>query len=90
MGIILHWVRPRKTIWSFYSPHTNPTEADDLHVQLIDLGTLLRQADFISVHANVTSETWGVLGERELSLMKPADYLICISRAAVIDQAALI
>jgi D-3-phosphoglycerate dehydrogenase len=73
-----------------YSPHTNPTEADDLHVQLVDLDTLLRQADFVSVHANVTSETWGMLGERELNLMKPAAYLICISRAAVIDQAALI
>jgi D-3-phosphoglycerate dehydrogenase len=73
-----------------YSPYTNPAEAEALNVQQVDLDTLLRQADFISVHANVTSKTQGMLGERELSLMKPDAYLINISRATVIDQAALI
>ena len=38
----------------------------------------------------MTNETRGMLGERELNLMKPSAYLISISRAAVIDQAALI
>ena len=73
-----------------YSPYTSPTEAEALNVQLVELDTLLQQADFISVHANVTSETQGMLGERELNLMKPGAYLISISRAAVIDQAALV
>jgi len=73
-----------------YSPHTSPAEAEALHVQLVDLDTVLRQADFVSVHANVTSETRGMLGERELGLMKTGAYLISISRAVVIDQAALI
>jgi D-3-phosphoglycerate dehydrogenase len=73
-----------------YSPYTKPAEAEAIQVQLVDLDTLLQQADFISVHANVTDETWGMLGERELNLMKPTAYLISISRAAVIDQAALI
>ena len=73
-----------------YSPYTSPIEADALNVQLVDLDALLQQADFISVHARVTNETWGMLGERELNLMKPSAYLISVSRAAVIDQAALI
>ncbi len=73
-----------------YSPYSSPIEASALNVQLVDLNTLLRQADFISVHARVTNETWGMLGERELYLMKPTAYLISVSRAAVIDQAALI
>lgn len=73
-----------------YSPHTSLTEAEAIHVQLVDLETLMRQADFVSVHANVTSETWGMLGERELNWMKPTAYLICISRAAIVDQAALV
>jgi D-3-phosphoglycerate dehydrogenase len=73
-----------------YSPYTKPAEAKAIDVQLVDLDTLLQQADFVSVHADVTSETWGMLGERELNLMKPTAYLISASRAAVIDQAALI
>jgi D-3-phosphoglycerate dehydrogenase len=73
-----------------YSPYTSSIETEAIGVQLVDLDTLLRQADFISVHANATDETWGMLGERELNLMKPSAYLISISRAAVIDQAALI
>lgn len=73
-----------------YSPYTSPTQAEALNVQLVDLDTLLQQADFISVHARVTNETWGMLGEREFNLMKPSAYLISVSRAAVIDQAALI
>jgi D-3-phosphoglycerate dehydrogenase len=73
-----------------YSPYTNPSEASALDVQLVDLSSLLQQADFISVHARVTNETWGMLGEKELNLMKPSAYLISVSRAAVIDQAALI
>jgi D-3-phosphoglycerate dehydrogenase len=73
-----------------YSPYTNLAEAEEIQVQLVDLDSLLQQADFISVHASVTDETWGMLGERELNLMKPTAYLISISRAAVIDQGALI
>jgi len=73
-----------------YSPYTSPTVADQLNVQLVDLETLLQQADFISVHARVTDETRGMLGEREINLMKPGAYLISVSRAALIDQAALI
>jgi len=73
-----------------YSPYTSPTQAGALNVQLVNLDSLLQQADFISVHARVTGETWGMLGEREFNLMKPSAYLISVSRAAVIDQAALI
>lgn len=73
-----------------YSPHSSPEEAAAQHVQLVDLDSLLQQADIISIHAGVTHETWGMLGPWEFSLMKPSAYLINISRAAIIDQAALI
>lgn len=73
-----------------YSPYTSSIKDEAIRVQLVDLDALLRQADFISIHAHVTDETWRMLGERELNLMKSSAYLINISRAAVIDQAALI
>lgn len=73
-----------------YSPYTSPSRAQALGVSLVGLDELLRQADFVSLHASVTPQTWGLLGRRELALMKPTAYLINIARAAIIDQAALI
>ncbi|MBN2548663.1 MAG: 2-hydroxyacid dehydrogenase [Anaerolineales bacterium] len=73
-----------------FSPYTPASQAGALGVSLVSLDRLLEQSDFISIHARVTSETWGLLGRRELSLMKPTAFLISLSRAAIIDQAALI
>lgn len=73
-----------------YSPYSSADQAQALEVSLVGLEELLQWADFISLHVRVTAETWGLLGARELGLMKPTAYLINISRAAIIDQAALI
>lgn len=73
-----------------YSPHSTTKEADVLQVQLVDLDTLLQEADFISIHASMTDQTCKMLGEREFNLMKPSAYLINTSRAAIIDQDTLI
>jgi glyoxylate reductase len=55
-----------------------------------DLDDLLREADFVSLHVNLTDETRKLIGARELAIMKPAAYLINTSRGQVIDQAALV
>jgi phosphoglycerate dehydrogenase-like enzyme len=51
---------------------------------------LLRAADFVLLSAPLTPETQGMIGARELALMKPAAYLVNISRGGVIDEAALV
>lgn len=76
-------------VWA-YSPYSTAQEASVLGIQLVSLSTLLRQSDFVSVHTRLTAETRGMLGVDELNLMKPTAYLINISRAAMIDQVALI
>jgi D-3-phosphoglycerate dehydrogenase / 2-oxoglutarate reductase len=50
---------------------------------------LLAEADYVSLHAPATPETTGMIGERELRLMKPTAYLINTSRGALVDQDAL-
>jgi D-3-phosphoglycerate dehydrogenase len=57
---------------------------------ITDLDTLLSQADFVSLHTPLTPETWHLIGERELRLMKPGSYLINASRGPVVDEAMLI
>lgn len=55
----------------------------------VPLDTLLQEADFVSLHTPLTTETCHLIGARELSLMKPTAMLINTARGAVIDETAL-
>lgn len=55
----------------------------------VDLETLFRESDVVSLHCPLTPETRGLVGEHLLSLMKPTAYLINTSRGAVIEETAL-
>lgn len=70
-----------------YDPYVNPKTA--AAVELTDLDTLLRESDLITIHAPLTDQTQGMLGARELSLMKPSAFLFNLARAGLVDQAAL-
>lgn len=51
---------------------------------------LLRQSDFVLLSTPLTPETEGMIGERELALMRPSAYLVNICRGGVIDETALV
>ena len=55
----------------------------------VDLETLLRESDIVTVHTPLTSETRGLIGERELSMMKDGAILVNMARGAVTDEAAV-
>ncbi|MHA2284021.1 MAG: NAD(P)-dependent oxidoreductase [Promethearchaeota archaeon] len=54
-----------------------------------DLDYILSESDFIVVIVPLTPATRGMIGERELKLMKPSAYLINVARAAIIEEKAL-
>jgi phosphoglycerate dehydrogenase-like enzyme len=54
------------------------------------LATLLGQSDFVVLALPLTHETTGLIGEPQLRSMKPAAYLINISRGKIIDESALV
>jgi D-3-phosphoglycerate dehydrogenase len=56
----------------------------------VDLPTLMRDSDFVSIHARLTPENRAMIGARELSLMKPTAYLINTARAGLVDEEALV
>jgi phosphogluconate 2-dehydrogenase len=58
-------------------------------VTLVPLDNLLRDADVVSLHVPLTAETRGLIGRRELALMKPSATLINTSRGKVVDEQAL-
>jgi len=51
---------------------------------------LLRQADFITIHVVLSPRTRGLMGAKDLSLMKPTAYLINTSRGPIVEEAALV
>lgn len=73
-----------------YSGKKNPVLDKELGAQNTDLDTLLRESDFISLHIPLRQNNYHLIGERELSLMKPTAYLINTARGQVMDEAALI
>lgn len=73
-----------------FDPYTTAERAAELGVDLVALDTLLRESDFIAINTPLNAETKGLIGTRELCLMKPTAYLINTSRGAVIDEAALV
>jgi phosphoglycerate dehydrogenase-like enzyme len=64
-------------------------QAEKLGVKFVSLEELLRESDFVSLHAASTPENRGLLGEAQLRQMKPSAYLINTARGALVDEAAL-
>ena len=70
-------------------PAKTQADADNLGVKLVDMDTLLREADFVCVNCFLSEQTRGLIGERELSLMKRSAYLINTARGPIVNEAAL-
>jgi len=72
-----------------YDPYIPKEVAERLGIELVNLETLLKNADFVSVHSPLTNETRGMIGERELKLMKKTAYIINTARGPIIQEEAL-
>ncbi len=66
-----------------------PEEETALGVTHLALPDLLRESDFVSLHALLAPETVRMIGARELALMRPSAYLINTARGELVDEAAL-
>jgi D-3-phosphoglycerate dehydrogenase len=58
-------------------------------VELVDLDTLYRRADFITVHVPLSKETRGLIGAAEIQKMKPGVRIVNCARGGIVDEAAL-
>jgi lactate dehydrogenase-like 2-hydroxyacid dehydrogenase len=65
-------------------------EAEKLGVKFVSLDELLAQSDFISIHAALTPQTRGMIGDAQFRKMKPGVFLINTARGALVDESALI
>lgn len=74
----------------YYSKRRKRELEDKYGFKYVDLETLLKESDVISIHVPLTKETELMIGEKELRLMKKTAYLINTSRGRVIDEDALL
>ena len=58
--------------------------------QLVELDTLMKQSDIISIHARLTEDSYHLIGEKELAMMKPTAVLVNTARSGLVDEQALI
>jgi glyoxylate reductase len=74
----------------YYDPVIQATkEAAELSAREVDLDTLLRESDFVSLHTPLTDQTRHLIGAEQLRAMKPTAVLVNTSRGPVIDESAL-
>jgi lactate dehydrogenase-like 2-hydroxyacid dehydrogenase len=74
----------------YYSSTRKEDAEEELGLRYTSLDELLQESDFVSLHVPLTPETKGMIGKRELGLMKPSAYFINTSRGDVVDEPALI
>jgi D-3-phosphoglycerate dehydrogenase len=84
---ILHGFGSRVMV---FDPFVPAADIQKLGCEATDLDTLLKESDIVSMHARLTKESRGILGERELGLMKPSAYLVNTARAELVQEQALI
>jgi D-3-phosphoglycerate dehydrogenase len=73
-----------------YDPYVKDEHFAELGVERVDLDTLLRESDVVTLHVILTKETFHMISTRELGLMKPNAVIINTSRGPAIDEAELI
>ena len=72
-----------------YDPYVSQEDMDYLGAKKVDMETLMKESDFISVNCNVVPETVGIVSREMIALMKPTAYFVNTARAKVLDYDAL-
>ncbi len=72
-----------------FDPYISADRAKELGAELVSMEQLLKESDFITVHTTLTAETKGLIGEKELAMVKPTVRIINVARGNIVDEEAL-
>jgi len=74
----------------YFSRKRNPSLENETGAKKVNLDTLLKKSDFVSIHVPLNSETKFLLDKEKLSLLKPSAIIINTARGEILDETALI
>jgi D-3-phosphoglycerate dehydrogenase len=72
-----------------YDKYPNVKRAEELGIEYVNLHTLVKKSDFITLHVTLTPETERLIGKRELEIMKNGAIIVNTSQGKIIDEEAL-
>jgi D-3-phosphoglycerate dehydrogenase len=72
-----------------FDPYLDPKKIEENGAESVNLRALLKNSDYVSIHAPLSEETRGLIGSRELSLMKRTAILVNTSRGPLIEEKAV-
>ncbi len=72
-----------------YDPYLPDDVAEQMGVRLTDLNTVLKNADFITIHVPLTEETKHSISDEQFDLMKENAFIVNCARGGIIDEEAL-
>jgi D-3-phosphoglycerate dehydrogenase / 2-oxoglutarate reductase len=73
-----------------YDPYVTQETVVSLGIKMVSLDELLKEADLVTLHVVLTRETRGMIGMRELKLMKPTAFIVNTSRGPAIKEADMV
>lgn len=73
-----------------YDKYPTAKRAEEIGMKYVDLPTLLKESDFVTIHVTLTPETEGMLGKKEIETMKKGAVIINTSQGRVINENALV
>ena len=73
-----------------WSANLTDEKASEFQAERVELETLLRESDVVSIHYRLGDRSRGLLGKAELAMMKPGAFLINTARSQIVDEAALV
>lgn len=72
-----------------HDKYPNQKRAREIGFRCVDLNTLLKQSDVVSIHVTLNSETEKLIGKKEIALMKKGAVIINTSQGKVVDERAM-
>jgi D-3-phosphoglycerate dehydrogenase len=73
-----------------WSQNLTPEKCQEAGVDYASKEDLLRNADIVTIHLQLSDRSRGLIGEKDLALMKPTAYLVNTSRGPIVDEKALV
>ncbi len=72
-----------------HDPFVSKDYVQNLGAELVSLDDLLKTSDFVTIHTTLTNTTEGLIGQKQLAMLKPSAYIINVARGGIVDEQAL-